>query len=43
MEITNYEGTDLLQVENFLQHHTNLEQKTVCTLLKTCNVSFVLE
>ena len=43
MEITNYEGTDLLRVENFLQHHTNLEQKTVCTLLKTCNVSFVLE
>lgn len=43
MKITNYEGTDLLQVEVFLQKHPDLNEATVTELLKTCNLSFVLE
>ena len=43
MELTNYEGNDLLQVDAFLQGHTAIKAATVKELLKTCNVSFVLE
>lgn len=43
MQITNYEGTDLWQAADFLQAHPGLEAVTVKELLKTCNLSFVLE
>ena len=43
MRITNYEATDLLAVDVFLQKHPALDVVTVKELLKTCNVSFVLE
>lgn len=43
MELTNYEGNDLLQVDAFLQGHTAIKAATVKELLKTCNISFVLE
>ena len=44
MQITNYEGKDLLQVELFLQAHPAIpESATVKELLKTCNLSFILE
>ena len=43
MQITNYEGKDLEQVESFLQAHPALETTTVKELLKTCNLSFILE
>lgn len=43
MRLTQYEGTDLISVETFLQQHAGLQQATVLELLKTCNVSFVLE
>lgn len=43
MQITNYEGTDLLQVDGFLQQYPDLNDETVAELLKTCNLSFVLE
>lgn len=43
MQISNYEGADLLQAELFLQAHPALEQATVQEVLKTCNLSFVLE
>ena len=43
MQITNYEGNDLLQVELFLQQHASTDSATVRELLKTCNLSFVLE
>ena len=43
MQITNYEGKDLEQVESFLQSHPALETTTVKELLKTCNLSFILE
>ena len=43
MRITNYEAADLLVVDAFLQKHPTLDSATVKELLKTCNVSFVLE
>ena len=43
MRITNYEAADLLVVDAFLQKHPTLDNVTVKELLKTCNVSFVLE
>ncbi|MBO5141010.1 MAG: thymidylate synthase thyx, partial [Peptococcaceae bacterium] len=43
MHITNYEAADLLVVDAFLQKHPTLDSATVKELLKTCNVSFVLE
>lgn len=43
MQLTNYEGNDLLQVEYFLNSHSNIHMATLKELLKTCNVSFVLE
>lgn len=43
MRIANYEAADLRNVEAFLQRHPQLDATTVKELLKTCNVSFVLE
>lgn len=43
MELTNYEGTDLLQAEAFLQAHPTVNVATMREVLKTCNVSFILE
>lgn len=43
MQLTNYEGIDLLQVELFLQSHPVVHAVTLKELLKTCNISFVLE
>ena len=43
MRITNYEATDLVAVDAFLQKRPTLDFATVKELLKTCNVSFVLE
>lgn len=43
MQITNYEGNDLLQVAAFLETNPDMDSDTVKELLKTCNVSFVLE
>ena len=43
MRITNYEATDLVSVDAFLQKRPTLDFATVKELLKTCNVSFVLE
>lgn len=43
MRITNYEAPDLQAVDLFLQHRPTLDIATVKELLKTCNVSFVLE
>ena len=43
MQLTNYEGQDLLSVNDLLKQHTEVNPDTVRELLKTCNVSFVLE
>ncbi len=43
MELTNYEGNDIIQVDECLQGHTAIKGATVKELLKTCNISFVLE
>ena len=43
MQLTNYEGQDLLSVDVLLKQHTEVNADTVRELLKTCNVSFVLE
>ncbi len=43
MRLTSYEGTDLLPVAFFLQQNPDADRETVRELLKTCNVSFVLE
>lgn len=43
MRLTNYEGTDLIPVAALLEQYSDLSQDTVQELLKTCNLSFVLE
>ena len=43
MELTNYEGLDLLQVDSVLEKYPKLDLETGKELLKTCNISFVLE
>ena len=43
MQLTNYEGADLLLVEALLKQHPDTNRDTVQELLKTCNLSFVLE
>lgn len=43
MQVTNFEGNDLMRVEQFLKKHPTASRETVQELLKTCNVSFVLE
>ena len=43
MRLTNYEGTDFLPVSVFLEQNPDADRETVQELLKTCNVSFVLE
>ncbi len=43
MQITNYEGTDLLVVAALLEQIPDADNDTVREVLKTCNVSFVLE
>ncbi len=43
MQITNYEGNDLLPVATLLEQIPDMDLDTVRELLKTCNVSFVLE
>ena len=43
MQLTNYEGQDLLSVDVLLKQHTEVNPDTVRELLKTCNLSFVLE
>ena len=43
MRVANYEGTDLQLAAAFLEQHPDMERDTVKELLKTCNVSFVLE
>lgn len=43
MILTNYEGSDLERVDAFLRNHSDMNEKTLESLLKTCNVSFVLE
>lgn len=43
MQISNYEGTDLLPVAAFLETNPDMDGDTVKELLKTCNISFVLE
>ena len=43
MRIANYEAADLLTVDVFLQKRAALDRATVQELLKTCNISFVLE
>ena len=43
MQLTNYEGQDLLSVDALLKQHTEVNPDTVRELLKTCNLSFVLE
>ena len=43
MRIANYEAVDLERVDAFLQKRPTLDTVTVEELLKTCNVSFVLE
>lgn len=43
VQITNYEGTELVRAASFLETHPAAGKATVEELLKTCNVSFVLE
>ena len=43
MRIANYDAADLLMVDAFLQKRPAMDKSTVQELLKTCNVSFVLE
>lgn len=43
MQLTNYEGADLLLVETLLKQHPDTNRDTLLELLKTCNLSFVLE
>ncbi len=43
MQITNYEGTDLLAAAALLEQISDADIDTVREMLKTCNVSFVLE
>ncbi len=43
MHIANFEASDLHVVDGFLQKRPLLDYTTVQQLLKTCNVSFVLE
>jgi len=43
MRVANYEAADLERVDAFLQKRPTLDTVTVKELLKTCNVSFVLE
>ena len=43
MRVANYEAADLERVDAFLQKRPMLDTVTVKELLKTCNVSFVLE
>lgn len=43
MRITNYEASDLYAVDAVLQKRPELDDVTVKEMLKTCNVSFVLE
>ncbi|MBQ2014564.1 MAG: FAD-dependent thymidylate synthase, partial [Peptococcaceae bacterium] len=43
MQLTNYEGADLLFVEALLKQHPDTNRDTLLELLKTCNLSFVLE
>lgn len=43
VQITNYEGTELVRAALFLETHPAAGKATVEKLLKTCNVSFVLE
>ncbi len=43
MQITNYEAADLLSAAVLLEQHPDADKETVKELLKTCNVSFVLE
>ena len=41
VQITNYEGTELVRVALFLETHPAAGKATVEELLKTCNLSFV--
>lgn len=43
MKLTNYEGNDFQQVEQYLTEYPHANEKTLELLLKTCNVAFVLE
>ncbi len=43
MRLTNFEGTNLAQAAAFLRSHPQLDAPAVREMLKTCNVSFVLE
>lgn len=43
MQITQYEAPELERVSQFLEKHPNTDRETGKELLKTCNVSFVLE
>lgn len=43
MKLTNFETSDLSGINHILFHQMTLEAETVKELLKTCNISFVLE